>query len=82
MDNFRKNELIFYYVCPFKKFYHYGNGNVFYIKRKIWLNFNYIVRLDDNKDGSTTITTNDEEICVTNSFESICEKLKENNLTT
>jgi len=34
MDNFRKNELIFYYVCPFKKFYHYGNGNVFYIKRK------------------------------------------------
>jgi vacuolar-type H+-ATPase subunit E/Vma4 len=50
--------------------------------KKIWLNFNYIVRLDDNKDGSTTITTNDEEICVTNSFESICEKLKENNLTT
>lgn len=68
-----------------KKFYHYGNGNVFYLKRKqkkIWLNFNYIVRFYDNKDGSTTIVTNEEEICVTNSFESICEKLKENNLTT
>ncbi len=46
------------------------------------LNFDYIVQLDKNKDGSTTITTNDEEICVTNSLESICETLKENNLTT
>lgn len=50
--------------------------------KKIWLNFDYIVQLDKNKDGSTTITTNDEEICVTNSLESICETLKENNLTT
>jgi len=60
-------------------------GMIFTLKednKNIWLNFDYIVRFYDNKDGSTTIITPDEEICVTNSFKSICEQLKENNLTT
>ncbi len=49
--------------------------------KTIWLNFNYIVRFFKNEDGSCTIITENESICVKNSFESIWKKLEKFELT-